>query len=126
MNTGLQDAYNLAWKLALVLKGQADEALRETYHDERRPNAMSLIHTTDRAFSVLVSNHWFAQFVIDWALPRLAPIALKNRRMQKRFFLSFSQTGLNYRHRTLSVNGVRAGQRRRALSLVRIEWSGRV
>jgi FAD binding domain len=108
MNTGLQDAYNLAWKLALVLRGQADERLLETYHDERHPNAMSLINTTDRAFSVLVSGHPLARFVIDWVVPRLAPIALKNKRMQKRFFMSFSQTGLNYRHRTLSLEHLHA------------------
>ncbi len=36
-NTGVQDAHNLAWKLAAVLRGQADPALLDTYHDERRP-----------------------------------------------------------------------------------------
>ena len=115
MNTGLQDAYNLAWKLALVLKGQANEHLLESYHDERHPNAMSLINTTDRAFSVLVSSHPLARFLIDWVIPRLAPIALKNKRMQKRFFMSFSQTGLKYRKRKLSVGqtrgAIKAGDR---------------
>ncbi|MBA2962162.1 MULTISPECIES: FAD-dependent monooxygenase [Ramlibacter] len=37
MNTGIQDAHNLAWKLALVLRGQAGEALLDTYDTERRP-----------------------------------------------------------------------------------------
>jgi 2-polyprenyl-6-methoxyphenol hydroxylase-like FAD-dependent oxidoreductase len=111
MNTGLQDAYNLAWKLALVLKGQANEGLLETYHDERHPNAMSLINTTDRAFNVLVSGHPLARFLIDWVVPRFAPIALKNKRMQKRFFMSFSQTGLNYRKRKLSVGQTRGTMR---------------
>jgi hypothetical protein len=36
-NTGVQDAHNLAWKLALVLSGAADEELLETYDAERRP-----------------------------------------------------------------------------------------
>jgi hypothetical protein len=115
MNTGLQDAYNLAWKLALVLRGEANEQLLETYHDERYPNAMSLINTTDRAFNVLVSGHPLARFLIDWVVPHLAPIALKNKRMQKRFFMSFSQTGLNYRKRKLSVGqtrgAIKAGDR---------------
>ena len=35
MNTGIQDVHNLAWKLALVLKEQADESLLETYFTER-------------------------------------------------------------------------------------------
>ncbi|MET8577611.1 FAD-dependent monooxygenase [Streptomyces sp. NPDC005012] len=37
MNTGLQDAANLGWKLAAVLGGHADEALLDTYHAERHP-----------------------------------------------------------------------------------------
>ena len=37
MNTGLQDAYNLAWKLALVAAGKADAALLDSYEDERLP-----------------------------------------------------------------------------------------
>ncbi|HVU67097.1 MAG TPA: FAD-dependent monooxygenase [Ktedonobacteraceae bacterium] len=36
-NTGVQDAHNLAWKLAAVLKGQASSALLATYDSERRP-----------------------------------------------------------------------------------------
>jgi putative polyketide hydroxylase len=36
-NTGVQDAHNLAWKLAAVLHGQAGPALLDTYHDERHP-----------------------------------------------------------------------------------------
>jgi putative polyketide hydroxylase len=36
-NTGIQDAHNLSWKLAAVLKGEAGPALLDTYHDERRP-----------------------------------------------------------------------------------------
>jgi 2-polyprenyl-6-methoxyphenol hydroxylase-like FAD-dependent oxidoreductase len=36
-NTGVQDAHNLAWKLALVLKGEAGEGLLDTYEEERRP-----------------------------------------------------------------------------------------
>jgi putative polyketide hydroxylase len=36
-NTGIQDAHNLAWKLAAVLRGQAGSALLDTYHAERHP-----------------------------------------------------------------------------------------
>ncbi len=35
MNTGLQDAYNLAWKLALVINGKAKESLIDSYNEER-------------------------------------------------------------------------------------------
>lgn len=39
LNSGIQDAHNLAWKLAAVLKGQAGEALLDSYEQERRPVA---------------------------------------------------------------------------------------
>lgn len=46
-NSGLQDAENLAWKLALVLRGLADEALIETYHTERSAAAdENILHST--------------------------------------------------------------------------------
>jgi putative polyketide hydroxylase/tetracenomycin A2 monooxygenase-dioxygenase len=41
LNSGVQDAHNLAWKLALVLRGQAGERLLDSYDAERRPVAVS-------------------------------------------------------------------------------------
>ncbi|MDA2038198.1 FAD-dependent monooxygenase [Bacillus cereus] len=49
-NTGIQDAHNLAWKLAAVIKGKANSKLLETYHEERYPVAKL---TTDYASSLL-------------------------------------------------------------------------
>lgn len=49
-NTGIQDAHNLAWKLAAVIKGKANPKLLETYHEERYPVAKL---TTDYASSLL-------------------------------------------------------------------------
>lgn len=41
LNSGVQDVHNLAWKLAFVLKGQAEPAILDTYETERRPIAVS-------------------------------------------------------------------------------------
>ncbi|KAA2399879.1 FAD-dependent oxidoreductase [Bacillus cereus] len=49
-NTGIQDAHNLAWKLAAVIEGKAQPKLLETYHEERYPVAKL---TTDYASSLL-------------------------------------------------------------------------
>ncbi|TNP20029.1 FAD-dependent oxidoreductase [Bacillus tropicus] len=49
-NTGIQDAHNLAWKLAAVIKGKAKPKLLETYHEERYPVSKL---TTDYASSLL-------------------------------------------------------------------------
>ncbi|MEO1192689.1 MAG: FAD-dependent monooxygenase [Pseudomonadota bacterium] len=46
MNTGLQDACNLAWKLALVVRGIADPALLDSYGKERRPVAADVIEVS--------------------------------------------------------------------------------
>jgi putative polyketide hydroxylase len=46
MNTGVQDVQNLAWKLAAVLKGQADQRLLDTYHEERQPLGLVTTETS--------------------------------------------------------------------------------
>jgi 2-polyprenyl-6-methoxyphenol hydroxylase-like FAD-dependent oxidoreductase len=49
MNTGIQDAYNLAWKMALVLRGDADARLLDSYDAERRPVGADVVARTKRA-----------------------------------------------------------------------------
>ena len=49
MNTGIQDAYNLAWKLALVLDGTAPETLLDSYEAERRPLGEDVVARTRAA-----------------------------------------------------------------------------
>jgi 2,4-dichlorophenol 6-monooxygenase len=48
-NTSIQDAYNLAWKLALVLKGQAAPELLQTYDDERAPIAQQIVDRANKS-----------------------------------------------------------------------------
>jgi FAD binding domain len=55
LNTGLHDAFNLGWKLALVARGQAPPALLDTYEAERGPIATSVLaftHGLVRTFSM--------------------------------------------------------------------------
>jgi putative polyketide hydroxylase len=71
LNTGVQDVHNLAWKIAAVLRGNADEALLDSYHDERQPladittrnalaNAMSM-GRTERRSGVLPRREFLAE-----------------------------------------------------------------
>jgi len=53
MNTGIQDAINLAWKLALVARGRGAGSLLDTYGAERLPIAQALVGKTDRAMKAL-------------------------------------------------------------------------
>ncbi|NUT09639.1 MAG: FAD-binding monooxygenase [Nonomuraea sp.] len=48
-NSAVQDAHNLAWKLAAVLQGRASDALLDTYDAERRPVALALADLTVRS-----------------------------------------------------------------------------
>lgn len=48
-NTSVQDAYNLAWKLAAVLRGQADASLLETYTTERAPVAERIVKRANKS-----------------------------------------------------------------------------
>src|SRR5229473_650865 len=102
MNTGLQDAYNLGWKLALVVKGHADAALLDTYEAERIPVAQRLLATTDRAFMLVVSDSWLAGLFRTRILARIVAFAMRFERPKQLAFRTVSQTGIAYRESPLS------------------------
>jgi len=102
MNTGLQDAYNLGWKLALVVQGKADAALLDSYEAERIPVARRLLETTDRAFRIVVSDSALAGLLRTQVLARIAAFAMRRERIQRFAFRIVSQTGIQYRDSPLS------------------------
>lgn len=102
MNTGLQDAYNLAWKLALVAKGRADAALLDTYSQERMPVAHDLLETTDRAFQFVVADTFVARMLRTKIIFRVAALAMTFRSVRQRAFRTISQIGIRYRQSALS------------------------
>ncbi len=111
MNTGIQDAYNLAWKLAFFIKGKAKENVLDTYQSERRPLALRIIHHTDIAFNFITSGSFLSVFfrmqLIPVLLPKLLPRFLKNTAMRNYLFSSVSGIGIKYRHSMLS--GISSG-----------------
>ena len=106
MNTGIQDACNLAWKLSLVIKGEANDSLLDTYHAERQPIAKQLIRSTDRAFRFVSSENLIAKklrlYVAPLLLKILFPIIEKQQSISQYLFKGISQTGINYRKSSLS------------------------
>ncbi|HEX5963775.1 MAG TPA: FAD-dependent monooxygenase, partial [Gemmatimonadales bacterium] len=102
MNTGLQDAYNLAWKLALVASGRADPALLDSYEAERIPVARRLLSTTDRMFSLVVSDTRLAGLFRTRVLAKAMALAMRLERIQRVAFLTISQTGIRYPDSPLS------------------------
>ena len=103
MNTGLQDAYNLAWKLALVIEGKADASLLDSYEAERHPVAQRLLDTTDRGFRLVVSDSPLAGLFRTQILARIAAFAVNRKRVQRIAFRTVSQTGIHYRRSPLSL-----------------------
>lgn len=102
MNTGLQDAHNLAWKLALVIRGQAKEALLDTYTQERLPLARRLVRTTDRVFGLVLNKNPLARFWIMRVAPKVLALVLAEKHLAQFAFTIISQIGIRYRHSSLS------------------------
>jgi 2-polyprenyl-6-methoxyphenol hydroxylase-like FAD-dependent oxidoreductase len=96
MNTGIQDAYNLAWKLALVLEGRAPDSFLDSYHEERYPIGRRLLRTTDQLFNVAATHNpvliRLRNFLLPWILPR----AMGKRSLRARAFRFVSQLGIKY------------------------------
>lgn len=56
LNSCVQDAWNLGWKLAMVLKGEAKESLLDTYELERKPIAQQVIDGTDAMHDIIMAH----------------------------------------------------------------------
>jgi 2-polyprenyl-6-methoxyphenol hydroxylase-like FAD-dependent oxidoreductase len=94
MNTGIQDACNLGWKLALVVQGEAPERLLDTYEEERLPVARRVLSQTDTNTRVLLSDNPVMRFLRERVLTLDRVQAYAARRS--------SQLLINYRSSSLS------------------------
>jgi 2-polyprenyl-6-methoxyphenol hydroxylase-like FAD-dependent oxidoreductase len=93
MNTGLQDVWNLVWKLDLVLRGHGTEQLLESYSAERLPVIRQVVETTHLMTRALGAPSRLAQALRDAVIPmvsRLAPF-------QHAFVERLSELGIAYR-----------------------------
>jgi hypothetical protein len=93
MNTGIQDACNLAWKLALVVAGHARDELLDSYDAERRPIAAATIQNTDVATRVVTLRNPVAREVRN----RLAGLLHAIEAVQHRMLRTATQIALHYR-----------------------------
>lgn len=97
MNTGMQDAYNLAWKLALVHRGQAKPTLLDSYEEERRPIAAGVLSDTERLTRLaLIKNpvlNTLRRLCVRWLLGRSS--------INRRFITHITQLSLRYRNSSI-------------------------
>ncbi len=104
MNTGLQDAYNLAWKMAGVVNKQLQEKVLDSYAAERMPVAKDLLNTTDRVFKLILSRNWFVGLFKKWALPAILKNVWGKPALREAFFRRISQTGISYRESQINLH----------------------
>lgn len=104
MNTGLQDVYNLAWKLALVLKKQAKSELLNTYNEERLPFAQWLMRFTDRMFNLMTSDNWFIAKFRKYIILKLISKIFTFEKVRPIMFRTVSQIWYHYNGKSLSLS----------------------
>ncbi|MBT2517082.1 FAD-dependent monooxygenase [Streptomyces sp. ISL-90] len=129
MNTGLQEAHNLACAFADVLVGGMPDERLDRYEQERRPVAARLVGTTDRAFATITSDSRWARFMRGRVVPVIGPIVarLVSRVVGgERVFGYISQTRIHYRMTRPSGRdrGRRRDHRRDAVVGRRLPWTG--
>ena len=93
LNLGLQDAVNLGWKLAAVVRGEASDALLDTYMAERRRVSNGVIKATDIATRVMTST----QLPPRAGRQVIIPIALRMRRSHQWLAGGLSGISVEYR-----------------------------
>ena len=91
LNTGMMDANNLAWKLALVVDGAA-EGLLDTYGQERVPVASDVLGFTDKIMRLSTMRHPMKRAVRDTLLPAATGLPIVQRRAARRL----SQVSVGY------------------------------
>lgn len=133
MNTGLQDAHNIACKMADVLSGRMPRDYLRRYAAERRPVARHLVSTTDRLFAAVTSSGPRARFVRERLMPLVWPVLVRvvpRGPLGGRMFGYVSQLRIHYwmtedaqRHAE-SLRGLSRLRRRDPVLGRRLPWIG--
>lgn len=122
MNTGIQDAFNLGWKLAGVINGIYQPDILKTYHIERHPVAESLIHGTDIAYRGVLHPSEFQQH----AARQFGPFLIRQEGVQRTVRNILEELNITYPNTPLNMDrggstGPRPGER--ILDAPLIRWS---
>ena len=93
MNTGMQDAFNLGWKLAAAVRGVASTELLQSYHAERHPIAERVIAQTTRMTSIGTLSRRSERVLRDHLIHLAAGLAPFRQEMAR----EMEETGITYR-----------------------------
>jgi 2-polyprenyl-6-methoxyphenol hydroxylase-like FAD-dependent oxidoreductase len=113
MNMGIQDAFNLAWKLSSVLRNGDNTHLLDSYEAERKPIDEAVIRQTDRATRLVSLHGSVSRFVRDHVMSLLTQIPAISEKLGN----TISGLAVNYRHSPIvedhagGMSGPAAGDR---------------
>ncbi|KDR40396.1 FAD-binding monooxygenase [Caballeronia glathei] len=112
MNTGIQEALNLGWKIARMLAGGASERLLDTYHIERHPIERDVLRQSNMLTQMAGAEHGPMKLMRDHVMPALAAIGPLRDAMRR----TVSELSIQYRRSPLTLErlldgGPRAGER---------------
>jgi hypothetical protein len=112
MNTGIQEAFNLGWKIARMLAGNAPERLLDTYHMERHPIERDVLRQTSFVTQLVGAEHGPLKLLRERVMPLL--VAFGPLRDAAR--ATVSELAIQYRRSPLTLErvldgGPRAGER---------------
>ena len=102
MNTGMQDAFNLGWKLGLLLQGKGDpEMIAESYFQERHPIAETLVEETTKLLRLGVTNTPLVRLAKDFVIG----VLLHFPALQHMFSGKLSEMNIHYPKSDLIEHG---------------------
>ncbi|KAF9989561.1 hypothetical protein BGZ75_005877 [Mortierella antarctica] len=118
MNMGLQDSYNLTWKLALVMHGLAPESLLDTYELERQPVAAAIIKMSSRMLQMGLAQDWFRRTFRNVAVvlaPYIIPYLATSTNPVTMLTIRYHDNAINQRSKSQTSIGeeYQVGQRAR-------------
>jgi 2-polyprenyl-6-methoxyphenol hydroxylase-like FAD-dependent oxidoreductase len=116
MNTGLQDANNLAWKLKFsIAHPELKEELLESFNQERLPIAKKLLNFTDHIFNIVITKNPLLISARNLVLPALTKMMMGFPQGKRMLFNFVSQLNIHYHPNRVVAKG--AGERARNLKL---------
>ena len=93
LNTGMQDGYNLAWKLALVIRGLSDQTLLDSYETERTPVADAVLRLAGQLTTMLTLTSPVSRQLRDHLMPMLSGLSA----VQHQIAVQDAQLSITYR-----------------------------
>ncbi|AHI01192.1 FAD-dependent monooxygenase [Kutzneria albida] len=117
LNTGVQDGYNLAWKLADVVRGHAPDSLLDSYSAERVPVGKALLGSTKKATSLVQLKSTAAAIGLPIGLAVLRTLNPLRNKIERKIMGGMSALGLSYQDSPLTRTG--PGER-----LLKVDASG--